>query len=117
MPRKPQTVKVIKIDVDLQVVHYVEIPKSDSLNVLYRQICCETIAHFYLDDEHSVVYDDEGLYRQKVHGGIWMLPTFNDPVIGNAIISRIDDDGCSAPPDDGLLTWLRQNILFYKIGG
>ena len=87
--------KVLKIDVKTKTVSEITIGKN--LENIYKEIgngcelfCCP----IDFDFGDTLYADDESLLRNDIEG-CFMLPEWNHPIVGNALIIGTDEEGDS----------------------
>lgn len=105
--------KALKIDVVNKTITRINISKENFSNEIYEQIgngcnlfCCPVD----FENGDCIYADDESLLRENVEG-CFMLPEWNYPIVGNAIVLGTDIEGdtidCKTYPSD-----LMENVIW-----
>lgn len=86
--------KAILIDPYLQLISYVDIPRKDHLNEIYKALKCSTItAPLTFVNNDTLYADDEYWLRQHESIAGFMLPEWTYPICGYCLIIGCDDSG------------------------
>jgi hypothetical protein len=105
--------KAIKIDVEKNLVYFVEI--DGGLESIYNVLGCTCITcPVQYENEDSMYCDDEALLNPENIKGAFMYPDWNYPIVSNALILGTDDEGNSVDCKS-TLTEIANGLKFINI--
>jgi len=86
--------KALKIDVTTKKVYEIEIVDWTDIAPSIGNGCTTFCAPYEFENMDTLYSDDEGLLHNVMIGG-FKIPSWNVPLVGNAIILGSDDEGDS----------------------
>lgn len=88
--------KALKINSELQTIEEVEVNSYTDLYSLIGNGCTCFTAPVSFENGDTIYCDDEGLYHD-FQGG-FMMEDWDYPIVGNAVLQGVDDEGDSIEP-------------------